>query len=92
MVSMLATVAELVKLPKVSVSLPPARSMDTPATAEPRMMVSLPVPPMMVSMLATVAEFVPLARVSVSLPAPRSTEALVTAAAEGDRCRCPGRR
>ena len=42
MVSVLATVAELVPLPKVSVSLPPPRSMLALATAPVRTMVSAP--------------------------------------------------
>ena len=61
MVSMLATVAVLAKLPKRQVSLPAPRSMLALDTAAPRVTVSLPVPPVMVSTLATVAELVPLA-------------------------------
>ena len=49
--------------------------------AVPRVMVSLPVPPVMVSVLATVAELAKLPRVRVSVPAPRSMEPLVRAVA-----------
>ena len=45
MVSALATVAVLAKLPKVSTSLPAPRSMEALAAAAPRVTVSAPVPP-----------------------------------------------
>ena len=71
MVSVLATVAALLKLPNVSLSSPVPRSIEALAAAVPRVMVSLPEPPSMVSVLAMVAELVPFARVNVSAPAPR---------------------
>ena len=45
----LATVAALVKLPKVRVSLPPPRSMEAATAAAVRVTMSAPVPPMRVS-------------------------------------------
>ena len=45
MVSMLATVAVLAKLPRVRLSLPAPRSMLALEAPAPRVMVSLPVPP-----------------------------------------------
>ena len=125
-VSTLATVAVLAKLPKVSVSLPAPRSMlallgggaqgdgvgagaadqradvayragvgavgrvsvlvplprstDMPVvSAVPRVMVSVPLPPVSVSTLPTVAVLVKLPRFSVSLPLPRSMLPLLSA-------------
>ena len=55
MVSVLATVTVLAKLPRVRLSLPVPRSIEALLSAAPRVTVSLPVPPVMVSVLATVA-------------------------------------
>ena len=67
----------LATLASVSVLAPVPRSTDIPVvSALPRVMVSLPVPPVMVSVLATVAVLVKLPKVRVSPPAPRSIEAL----------------
>ena len=77
MVSVLDTVAVLAKLPKVSVSLPPPRSIETLATAVERVTVSAPVPPSRLSVLETEMVLPPAASVRLSLPAPRSTDPLV---------------
>ena len=76
MVSVLDTVAVLVKLPKLSVSLPEARSIETSMIAADRVTISASVPPSRVSVLATEIVLPPAASVRVSLPAPRSTDPL----------------
>ena len=80
MVSMLATVAVLVTLAKVSVSLPAPRSIEPLATAVPSVTVSAPVPPIRVWTLLTVPVLPPAARVSLLAPAPRSTDIAVVSA------------
>ena len=62
MVSVLATVAELVTLPKVSVSLPAPRSTLALAIVPVRAMVSAPEPEMSVSTVLKVAVFAALPR------------------------------
>ena len=83
MVSVLATVAVLAKLPRVRRVAAGAEVDAGVGDRGARVTVSLPVPPMMVSTLATVAVLVPLARVSVSLPAPRLTLAVGDARCRG---------
>ena len=65
MVSVLATVAVLAKLPKVRLSLPAPRSMEALTAAAPRVMVSAPVPPISVVVFLTVPVLATLARVSL---------------------------
>ena len=84
-VSTLATVAELVPLARVSVSLPAPRSMEPLVTAVASVMASSPVPPIRVPTLLTVPVLPLAARVSLLAPAPRSTAmAVVSAVAECD--------
>ncbi len=61
MVSMLLTVAVLVALARVRVSLPAPRSMEPLETAAPRVMASVPEPPIRVLVLLTVAVLPPAA-------------------------------
>ena len=64
----------------VSLLIPVPRSTDIEVVSAPtRVMVSLPVPPVMVSVLDTVALLAKLPKASVSLPVPRSIETLATA-------------
>ncbi len=59
MVSTFATVSVFAKLPSVSLSLPPARSIDVLVAAAPRVIVDAPAPPITVSTFDIVAVFVP---------------------------------
>ncbi len=76
--SALVTVAELVKPPSTSLSMPAPMSMEALEAAAPRVMVLLAEPPTRVSTLETVTVLAVSARVSVSAPAPRSIEPLET--------------
>ena len=73
MVSVLATVAVLAKLPKVRVSLPAARSMDALAATAPRVTVSAADAAEQGCEFLTVPVLATLARVSLLAPAARST-------------------
>ena len=66
MVSVLATVAVLAKLPKVRVSAPPPRSMLALVIAPVRVMVSAPAPEISVSTVLKVAVFAALPRVMMT--------------------------
>ena len=62
--AVLASVAELAKLPRMSLSAPAPRSMAALTAAAPRVTVSAPVPPVMLSILLRVAVLVPSAQPS----------------------------